>query len=129
MLRLVARRGLTQASLSLRPAQLGAVEVRLRATSDGVVASVAADAPEAAKLLQQAEGELRRALEDSGVRLLRLDISWSHDPRTGAGDRNDASNARPSGQQVADSATDTDTDPTPESVVQLPNGVLVDVLA
>jgi flagellar hook-length control protein FliK len=129
MLRLVARRGVTQASLTLRPAQLGGIEVRLRATADGVVASVAADAADAAKLLQQSAGELRRALEDSGVRLLRLDIAWSRDPRTGAGggDRQGANASPDSGPADPTAPTLETTDLT--DVVQLPNGVLVDVLA
>jgi flagellar hook-length control protein FliK len=129
MLRLVAKRGIAQASLSLRPAALGAIEVKLRATSDGVVASVAADSSEAAKLLQHAEGDLRRALEDAGVRLLRLDISWSRDPRAGSGQRDDARNGDGREGQHPDATTATETDTTPETVVQLPNGVLVDVLA
>ena len=128
MLRLVARRGIAQASLSLRPAALGAIEVKLRATSDGVVASVAADSSEAAKLLQHAEGDLRRALEDAGVRLLRLDIAWSRDPRAGSGERNDGRDGSGHGPR-AEQSTSTETDTTPETVVQLPNGVLVDVLA
>jgi flagellar hook-length control protein FliK len=127
MLRLVARRGIAQASLSLRPAQLGAVEVRLRATSEGVMASVAADSAEAAKLLQHAEGDLRRALEDSGVRLLRLDIAWSRDARTGGGER-DGSARQPQTPDQGAAAGDADPD-APDTAIQLPNGVLVDVLA
>jgi hypothetical protein len=129
MLRLVARRGATHASLTLRPAQLGAVEVRLRATGDGIVASVSADAAEAATLLQQAEGELRRALEDSGVRLLRLDIAWSRDSQASAGGRDRDAGDQPAGRARPDAAATTDPDSTTGTVVQLANGVLVDVLA
>jgi flagellar hook-length control protein FliK len=122
---------MTQASLTLRPAQLGAIEVRLRATADGVVASVAADASDATKLLQQSAGELRRALEDSGVRLLRLDITWNGDPRTGSGaarsDR-EAENGSPGSGLADPTALNPDTTDLTD-VVQLPNGVLVDVLA
>jgi flagellar hook-length control protein FliK len=128
-LRITAQRGASQARLSLRPAELGQVEVTLRATADGLVARVTADAAQAANLLQQAEQDLRRSLEAAGVRLLQLDIVWNggpggeaaRDARTGGGGRP----AREGGG--------TETEPldrnTTTTVVELPGGVLVDVIA
>jgi flagellar hook-length control protein FliK len=125
-LRLAAGKGVTHASLSLRPAQLGQVEVRLRATADGLVATVAADAAQAAGVLQQAEGDLRRSLEDAGVRLLRLDISWN------GGGRAQRDGQPAPGRQASrwlDGGEDAETTTPTETVLELPNGVLVDVLA
>jgi flagellar hook-length control protein FliK len=125
-LRLAAGKGVTHASLSLRPSELGSIEVRLRATADGLVATVAADAAQAAGLLQQAEGDLRRSLEDAGVRLLRLDISWNGD---GRGQRDGSPAPGRQAQPWQDGGDDAEVKTPTETVLELPNGVLVDVLA
>ena len=87
MLRLLQHRGQVQAQLSLHPAELGGVEVRLRQTAHGLMATVTADRPEAAQVLQRAGTELRRALEAQGVQVAGLDIGM-------AGENQDAANAR-----------------------------------
>jgi flagellar hook-length control protein FliK len=87
MLRVLEHRGQVQAQLSLHPAELGGVEVRLRQTAHGLMATVTADRAEAAQVLQQAGTELRRALEAQGVQVAGLDIGM-------AGENQDAANAR-----------------------------------
>jgi flagellar hook-length control protein FliK len=87
MLRVVEHRGQVQAQLTLHPAELGGVEVRLRQTAHGLMATVTADRADAAHVLQQAGSELRRALEAQGVHVAGLDIGM-------AGENQDAANAR-----------------------------------
>jgi flagellar hook-length control protein FliK len=87
MLRLLEHRGQVQAQLTLHPAELGGVEVRLRQTAHGLMATVTADRADAAHVLQQAGADLRRALEAQGVQVAGLDIGL-------AGENQDAANAR-----------------------------------
>jgi len=91
-----------------------------------------AEAPEAAHLLQQAAGELRRTLEQQGLTLVRIDVGAAGDEAAGTGtgagatghERRDG--RRPHGEQPG--ATDSD-QPTLDRTIELPNGALVDVLA
>jgi flagellar hook-length control protein FliK len=87
MLRILEHRGQVQAQLTLHPAELGGVEVRLRQTAHGLMATVTADRADAAHILQQAGADLRRALEAQGVQIAGLDIGM-------AGENQDAANAR-----------------------------------
>jgi flagellar hook-length control protein FliK len=87
MLRMLEHRGQVQAQLTLHPAELGGVEVRLRQTAHGLMATVTADRADAAHVLQQAGADLRRALEAQGVQIAGLDIGM-------AGENQDAANAR-----------------------------------
>jgi flagellar hook-length control protein FliK len=87
MLRILQHRGQVQAQLSLHPAELGGVEVRLRQTAHGLMATVTAERADAAHVLQQAGADLRRALEAQGVQIAGLDIGM-------AGENQDAANAR-----------------------------------
>lgn len=126
VLRLAANRGVTHARITLNPEQLGSIDVHMRHTADGIVARVVAHAPEAVQQLQQAVADLRRALEGQGLNLLNLDIGHSGDEagRAGADSRDDR--GRSKGAQDADGAV---ADTATTSTLQLPNGVLVDVLA
>ena len=136
MLRILQHRGQVQAQLSLHPAELGGVEIRLRQTAHGLMATVTADRADAAHVLQQAGTELRRALEAQGVQIAGLDIGM-------AGENQDAANAR-ANERRAESALggsrrqapagddelppiDTDHRTTTASTIAL--GALVDVLA
>jgi flagellar hook-length control protein FliK len=128
-----AQRGVTRARIALRPEELGGVEVHLRHTAEGLSARVVAEAPEAAHLLSQAAGELRRTLEQQGLSLVRIDVATAGDdaPGTGAGaagnERRDG--RRHAGGRPGDIAA-SDTDQTiAERTIELPNGALVDVLA
>jgi flagellar hook-length control protein FliK len=136
VIRLGSARGVTHARMSLRPAELGGIEIRLQQTGQGLVASVVADGVDAAQALQQAGADLRRQLEAHGIELQRLDISYSGDDRSGA-----RSSEAQTGMGEGRSSGDTDShatdggDPTPTddttatSILELPDGVLVDVLA
>ena len=65
--------------MTLRPAELGGIEIRLQSTAAGIAAQVVADSPEAARLLTQAGDDLRRALEARNVTLISLDVSTTAD--------------------------------------------------
>jgi flagellar hook-length control protein FliK len=137
LIHLASERGVQHARLNLRPVELGGIEIRLVASSAGVTAHVVADSPEAARLLQQAGDDLRRSLADSNVELLSLDVSTSDQ------ERRDASAAGGGFEQFDETGRDglgrahrageSDTDhpiPTDQgTVIELPDGVLVDVLA
>jgi flagellar hook-length control protein FliK len=102
--------------------------VRLRASAAGVSASVVAQAPEAAALLQQAADDLRRSLEAGGLTLLRLDVAVAGDPRAGSGEGGEPGydGRRGSG---GDAAADAGSEEPATRTIELPSGVLVDVLA
>jgi flagellar hook-length control protein FliK len=140
LIHLASERGVQHARLNLRPVELGGIEIRLVASSAGITAHVVADSPEAARLLQQAGEELRRSLAASNVELLSLDVSTSDQ------ERRDASAAAGGFEQFGDSGprgrdglgrpqragqTDTDLPISTDrgTVIELPDGVLVDVLA
>jgi len=78
------RGGVAQARLALHPAELGGVTVELRVTDDGLHAHIAADRPEALPLLQQAGGDLRKALGDRGIDVHHLDFGMHPDAEAGA---------------------------------------------
>jgi flagellar hook-length control protein FliK len=74
VVRVAVREGATSAHITLHPAELGEVQIRLRYHAGGVSADVLADSPAAAQALQQASAELRRALESQGVVVHDLDV-------------------------------------------------------
>ena len=97
LLQVAVDRGISHAKLNLRPVELGGIEIRLQTSAAGVTAQVIADSPEAAKLLEQAAGDLRRALERQDVTLLSLDVSTAGEDRFGGsgGASSDLSDERP----------------------------------
>jgi flagellar hook-length control protein FliK len=132
LLHVAHERGVSHAKISLRPEDLGGIEVRLQSSPAGVSAQLVADSPEAARLLAQAGDDLRRSLEARDVNLLSLEVSTSsdqrrgeqpgqtHDPDAVIGARAASAGAEPDEAPVA---------PAPVSVLELPGGLLVDVLA
>ena len=129
-LHVAAERGITHARMALRPAELGGIEIRLQATAAGIAAQVVADSPEAARLLAQAGDDLRRALEARDVTLLSLEVSTSSEQRSreGArGERTDETGSAPTTDHPTE-ADKADASIT-HSVIELPGGLLVDVLA
>ena len=78
-------RGVARAKLQLHPQELGGIEVRLRQSADGLVASITAQRADGLEAVTQAGAELRRSLEDRGLTLARLDISLAADGRGGRG--------------------------------------------
>jgi flagellar hook-length control protein FliK len=140
LIHLASERGVQHARLNLRPVELGGIEIRLVASSAGVTAHVVADSPEAARLLQQAGDDLRRSLADNNVELLSLDVSTSDQERrdasaasggfeqfdeTGPRGRDGLGRAQRAGESDTDLPISTDQG----TVLELPDGVLVDVLA
>jgi len=77
-------RGVARAKLQLHPQELGGIEVRLRQSAAGLVASITAQRADGLEAVTQAGAELRRSLEERGLTLARLDISLATD---GHGDR------------------------------------------
>ncbi len=129
VLRVAAARGVTHARINLRPAELGAVDVHLRSTPDGLVARVVAHSPEAVQTLQQAAGDLRRSLEEQGLTLLNLDIGQSGERSTGRSGSDAGGLGRGNRQGSDGLPADGADNSTTETTLRLPNGVLVDVLA
>jgi flagellar hook-length control protein FliK len=63
--------------MTLRPAELGDVTVRLQISADGqsATATLLAQNHQTGNLLAQAAGDLRQALADRGLRLDRLEVT------------------------------------------------------
>jgi flagellar hook-length control protein FliK len=111
--------------MSLHPAELGGVEVSLRVTTKGLVASITADRPESAQVLQQAGADLRHALEAQGVELASLDFGVAGEA---AHERaRDDQQAQPAKAPRDLPPTDPDHPTTTAPTIAL--GALVDVLA
>ena len=134
---LAASRGAAHARIQLRPAELGGLMIRMKATSEGMTASITAERPEAAAALDRAAADLKRSLEDRGVTLISLEVSVSADAGGGAAAdrREDAAQraAAAAGRSAAGGTNDptdsTDDDLTAAPAVRLPAGALVDVHA
>jgi flagellar hook-length control protein FliK len=125
-----ASNGVTLARIALSPPELGVIHVQLTQTDGGVIARVVADHATTAAVLQQADGELRQALEASGVQLLGLDIGAS-DQQAGGGGRASEDATNPLVPVPANSVEEEPTGgPAAEPrTVALANGALIDVLA
>ena len=133
LLHVATQRGITHAKISLRPEDLGGIEVRLQSSAAGITAHLIADSPEAARLLSQAGDDLRRSLEQRDVNLLSLEVSTSGEERRGEqpGQTSDPDGVfGPEGRAGAPGAEEGDVAPAaPATVLELPGGLLVDVLA
>jgi flagellar hook-length control protein FliK len=132
VIRIAARDQQGVARITLRPAELGSVDIRLTYGPGGVTAQLTAESPQAAQALAQASHELRRALEAQGLVVQSLDVQHA-----GGDDRPSANRDRlgsESGQQrgarggtLADATDDPDTT---IALSRLPlAGTQVDVLA
>src|SRR6202012_5203100 len=82
-----ARDGMSVARIELSPENLGAIQIHLQHTPDGIVARVVTEHPEAAQTLSQACDDLKRQLQQNGTALLRLDIESSGQQRSGQQDQ------------------------------------------
>jgi len=132
LLHVAAERGITHARMALRPAELGGIEIRLQSTPAGVAAQVIADSPEAARLLTQAGDDLRRALEARDVTLVSLEVSTSTEQQRRESGRGEfafpGDDAHPGGRRGPD-GDEAEAPAAVHSVIELPGGLLVDVLA
>jgi flagellar hook-length control protein FliK len=130
------RAGNARATLQLKPEALGQVDVQLRTTRDGLVATIAAHDQAGLDALQDAGAELRRLLEAKGVELHRLDLHLDAGAHGGSGTQADARQAS-SGRSGAASAyglDDADEDVAEDTLIlttgpSTPAGALVDVQA
>ncbi|MCZ4495283.1 MAG: flagellar hook-length control protein FliK, partial [Conexibacter sp.] len=129
------RNGGARAILQLKPVELGTVDVHLRTTREGLVATIAAHDQVGLDALQQAGGELRRSLEERGVQLHRLDLQLGAGQGSfgnGADARDANAGSRRSAAPSAPAAADDDLtvhDLSTTTVTSTPAGVLVDVQA
>jgi flagellar hook-length control protein FliK len=96
------RSGGARATLQLKPEALGQVDVHLRTTREGLVATIAAHDQVGLDALQQAGTDIRRLLEDRGVQLHSLDLQLGAGADGGFGAQRDASEAQ-SGRSGASS--------------------------
>ncbi|MET0601484.1 MAG: flagellar hook-length control protein FliK [Baekduia sp.] len=130
------RAGNARAILQLRPAELGQVDVHLRTTRNGLVATISAHEQVGLDAMHQAGAELRRTLEDKGVQLHSLDLqlgAGGHD-FSNQGDAREASSGRRGAGAGGTDSLDSD-DPVAEDELTIthapstPAGALVDVQA
>jgi flagellar hook-length control protein FliK len=137
LVHMMSDKGVNHARLNLKPAELGGIEVRLRSTADGIHATLVADSPEAARMLSSAGDDLKRQLEEKNVNLLSLDVSTSgqrQDQPAGFSTDGFGEDYRPGGQNASRRGADEDAllmdvPVSAETVLVLPDGVHVDVLA
>ena len=132
LIRISQSNGITQARVQLHPQELGTIDIHLRSTPDGVVARVVADASQAAAVLRDGGDELRRQLASQGINLTHFDVGTAGGEQRGAAFGNGGSQQR--GNRSASNPDDAGSgaaspETTEETTIQLPNGVLVDVLA
>jgi flagellar hook-length control protein FliK len=81
-----ARQGLSQARISLQPAELGEISIHLSQTAAGLMARLTAETPAAAQALAAGHVELRQSLSSIGISLAHLDIGHlDQSPGTTAG--------------------------------------------
>jgi flagellar hook-length control protein FliK len=120
------------ARITLRPAELGSVDIRLTYGPGGVTAQLTAESPQAAQALAQASHELRRALEAQGLVVQSLDVQHAGgDDRPSANrDRLGSENGQQRGARGGTLAEPTDDPETTIAPSRLPlEGTQVDVLA
>ena len=138
LLHVASQSGVSHARIALRPVELGGIEIFLQVSPAGLAAQVIADSPEAARMLAQATEDLRRSLAGQNVELVSIDVSTSAEQQR----RDDlasggfvADDRTPDGRPVprrADggpAAAPAPSELTTPTVLELPDGLLVDVLA
>jgi len=129
-LRMAGENGFTRARVTLRPAELGGVEVFLREGSAGLTATVVAETPHAAQLLESTATELQRRLAAHGLELSSLQISVGGESAGAAhGGRDGQAAARASGTGARGDAAEPAATAEQSQTIDLGGGVLVDVLA
>jgi len=134
IIRVTVREERTEARITLHPAELGEVRIRISYGPGGISASIVADSSRAAQTLAQSTPELRRTLEEHGLTLQSVDVqvggegsqlgSENGPGGTAAGSDRDA-RREPTGDTSATPDDDNDPDPS----LGAPLGAYVDVLA
>jgi flagellar hook-length control protein FliK len=130
-LRMAGENGFTRARVTLRPAELGGVEVFLREGGSGLTATVVADNPHAAHLLEGSAAELQRRLAAQGLELTSLRISVGGDSASGMrnGGEGAEAGAAAGGTRGDSGAAEPAASTEKTQTIDLGGGVLVDVLA
>ena len=127
-LHVAIRDGRSSAKITLRPAELGEVRIRITYGSSGVTASMSTDSTRAAQILSQAGGELRQALEEHGLTVQGLDVQVGAEHRDAARDTDP--DPAPGSRAKAALTPDDLVPDTPTPVIGPPQlGVSIDVLA
>jgi flagellar hook-length control protein FliK len=88
--------GLSQIEIQLKPASLGAVDVKIELTHDGrITAVISADRSDTLLQLERGSGELQQALKDAGLQTDSGSLSFNlrGDPQTGDQSSRQTSNA------------------------------------
>lgn len=136
LLHVGSQSGVSHARIALRPVELGGIEIFLQSSPAGLVAQVVAESPEAARMLQQATEDLRRALARHDVELVSLDVSTSseREQRDDLAARDGFEDSLPGGPRATrsrDAGSEPSAEPIPPTptVLELPDGLLIDVLA
>ncbi len=124
-------RGVARARLQLHPQELGGIEVRLRTSDAGLVATITAQNADAVHAVTQAGAELRRSLEERGITIASLEISIAADGQARGGwqRRSDTPGFARRADRDALAAVDTEPVLDDHAVTGTPAGVLVDVHA
>ena len=133
-----ARDGMSVARIELSPENLGAIQIHLQHTPDGIVARVVTEHPEAAQTLSQGGDDLKRQLQQNGTALLRLDIESSGQQRSGRDGQAGANETDPTRPNDSSSGSNTGSADEDDAVAQaaadtplqnLSGSALVNVLA
>jgi flagellar hook-length control protein FliK len=132
-----ARDGVSVARIELAPESLGGIQIHLQHTSDGLVARVVTEHPEAAQTLAQGGGDLKRQLQQNGTALLRLDIESSGQQRSGQDQTGSApgsgssgsADSRSGGDATAEDGSAIDASAPDTPLLTLSGSALVNVLA
>jgi flagellar hook-length control protein FliK len=93
-MRMAVREGGRELVVNMRPAELGHLTVRVTMVDGVLTAQIAADRPEAAKLLQQSLPQLGAVLQDLGYSVDGLDVSYAGQQGHPGHDASDAANER-----------------------------------
>ena len=127
-IRLAVRDGHSFARITMRPPELGSIEIRLQYRGGEIVAEVRAENAQTLGMLSQTASDLRRQLEAQGITLadLQLRQSNSEDDRRDQAGRSTEENSRRGSTGAADDDTD---DLAIEALRRHPAAVRLDVLA
>lgn len=128
-IRLAHSQAFSRARLSLKPAELGGVEIVLHRGAGGVAAAVVAETPEAARLLEASGEDLRRRLEAQGVELSVFSVSVAADDSAPGRDGTPGMAGAAGPARGNDFGGDGAPGAQPAQTIDLGGGVLVDVLA
>src|SRR5262249_19188560 len=107
VVRVASKDGVKQARISLQPAELGSVEIRLRYHAGGITAQLAADSISGVQALQEAAGDLRRSLESQGLVVQSVDVTL-----VGEGDHGPQQRERTPFESAAQPTPGRDAEPT-----------------